>query len=141
MPADEQEIMDLAKKLGDLVAEHPAIKKMADAQKSVAEDAEAGKMLGEFEQKIAVVSRNEQMGQPVTPQERAELESLQQKIASNLKVQNLDAAQVDFTALLRKVSQAWQQPIAAKQQEGMPQQGQGGAGGPDLGAFAGGIGG
>ncbi|MEM6315763.1 MAG: YlbF family regulator [Planctomycetota bacterium] len=139
MAASEQDILDAAKKLGDLVADHPAVKKMADAQKSVAEDAEAGRMLGEFEQKIAVIGRNEQMGQPVTQQERTELEALQQKIASNLKVQNLDAAQVDFTALLRKVSQAWQGPIAAKQSEGMPASGQ--PAGPDLGAFAGGIGG
>lgn len=129
------DILDTAQKLGDLVAKHPALEKLADAQKALAADPAASKMLGEFDQKLQVVQRNQQMGQPVTAAERQELEAMQQRIAGDLKIAAFSAAQVDFTDMLRKVSETWQKPIAAKQGEGQPpeQPGPGAPGGtPNL---------
>ena len=128
---DETEMMDLATKLGEMVAKHPAIEKYKEAQKALSADASATQMLQEFEQKAQVLMRNEQMGQPVTQQERQSLETMQQSIASNIKVKAFSIAQTDMTDLLRKVSQAWQKPVAAAQ--GQPEPGAGGpAGGSPL---------
>ena len=107
--------MDTAAKLGDLVAKHPSIKKLADAQEALSKDSDAARMLGEFERKAAVLVRNEQMGQPVGEAERRELEAMQQQIASNIKVKAYSIAQTDMTDLLRKVSQMWQRPVAEAQ--------------------------
>lgn len=111
----DQQITETAQKLGDLVAKHPAIKKLAQAQQALGKDTDATRMLQQFEQKAAVLMRNEQMGQPVGDAERRELEAMQQQIASNIKVKAFSIAQTDMTDLLRKVSQTWQRPVAEAQ--------------------------
>ena len=45
---------------------------------------------------------------------------MQQVIAGNLKVKAFSLAQVELTELLRKVSQAWQRPVAEVQRGGKP---------------------
>lgn len=107
--------MQTAGKLGELVAKHSAIKKYAEAQAALAKDADATRLLGEFERRAAVLMRNEQMGQMVGEGERRELEMLQQQIASNIRVKAFSIAQTEMTDLLRRVSQTWQRPVAEAQ--------------------------
>lgn len=112
MAADLSEIIAAAEKLGQLVAAHPAIAKYKDAQKAVASDSEASKMMTEFGTTLETLARQEQSGMPMSDAQRQKLELLQMNIASNLKIKALNIAEVDFTDLLRKVSQAWQRPVA-----------------------------
>ena len=128
----QQQINDTAAKLGDLVARHPAIQKYAESQKALSSDTEASRLLQQFEQRAMVLARNEQMGQPVTANDRQELESLQQTIASNIRVKAFSIAQTEMTDLLRKVSQTWQRPVAKAQGQDDP---------ADASADAGGMGG
>lgn len=115
-PQDSQnQIMDAARKLGELVARHPAIKKYVEAQEALAKDADATRLLNDFERRAAVLMRNEQVGQVVGEAERRDLEALQAQIASNLRVKAFSIAQTDMTDLLRKVSQTWQRPVAEAQ--------------------------
>ncbi len=111
MPTDTQTILDEAEKLSALVADHPATGKYKSAQKAVADDAEAGRMLADFDRQIETLSRQEQQGLPVTDAQRMQLESLQGRIVSNLKVKNLNLAQVEFIDLLRRVNQTIQRPL------------------------------
>jgi hypothetical protein len=48
----------------------------------------------------------------VTDAQRMQLEALQGKIVSHIKIKNLNLAQVEFVDLLRKVSQAYQKPLS-----------------------------
>jgi cell fate (sporulation/competence/biofilm development) regulator YlbF (YheA/YmcA/DUF963 family) len=112
MPADTTEILSAAEKLGQLVAQHPAVAKYKDAQKVVSADAEASRLMTDFGQQLEKLMRQEQSGMGVTDAQRTQLEGLQSRIASNLKVKALNLAEVDFTDLLRKVSQSWQKPLA-----------------------------
>ena len=112
MPMDTQQILDAAQKVGDMVAQHPAVAKYKDAQKSVAQDPEASRLMGEFGKQIETLARQEQSGMGITDAQRQQLESIQSRIASNLKVKALNLAEVEFTDLLRKVSQTWQKPLA-----------------------------
>lgn len=121
MAVDTQQIMDAAEKLGKMVAEHPSVARYQQAQKAVAEDAEAGRMLQQFDQALEKLARQEQSGMPVTDAQRQQLESLQSRIVSHIKVKNLNLAQVEFVDLLRKVNQTIQKPLAPQQ----PQQAQG----------------
>ena len=127
---NEKDILDHAKKLGEMLAKHPVIEKYQDAQKALQGDAQATQMMQDFEQKAEVLMRNQQMGQVVTESERNELEKMQQTIASNLKVKAFSIAQTDMTDLLRKVSQAWQRPVAEAQGQGGGGQGGGQGGQP-----------
>lgn len=112
MADDLQTILDAAGKLGQLVAQHPAVAKYRDAQKAVAQDPEASRLMADFSRQIETLARQEQSGMGMTDAQRLQLESLQSRIASHIKVKALNIAEVEFTDLLRKVSQAWQRPLA-----------------------------
>ena len=112
MPVDTQQIMDEAEKLGQLVSQHPAVERYKQAQKSVADDAEASRMMANFEQTLAKLDQQAQAGLPITDAQRDQIEALQSKIVSHIKVKALNLAQVDFIDLLRKVTQTIQKPLA-----------------------------
>ncbi len=112
MATDTQQILDAAEKLGQMLKEHPAVERFKAAQKAVSDDPEAGRLLAEFERQIESLARQEQTGRPVTDAQRMQLESLQSKIVSHIKIKNLNLAQVEFVDLLRKVSQTYQRPLA-----------------------------
>jgi cell fate (sporulation/competence/biofilm development) regulator YlbF (YheA/YmcA/DUF963 family) len=126
MAVDTDQIMQEAEKLGQLVAQHPAVARYKQAQKSVAEDPEAGRLLSDFDRQLETLGRQEQSGMPVTDAQRMQLESLQGRIISHIKIKALNMAQVEFVDLLRKVTQTIQRPLADASQGG----GGAGAGGP-----------
>ena len=111
MPVDTQQIMDAAEKLGQMVAQHPAVERYKQAQKAVAEDAEAGRLLADFDRQLETLARQEQSGMQVTDAQRQQLEALQSRIISHLKIKNLNLAQVEFIDILRKINQTIQRPL------------------------------
>jgi cell fate (sporulation/competence/biofilm development) regulator YlbF (YheA/YmcA/DUF963 family) len=111
MPVDTQQIMEEAEKLGKIVAQHPAITRYKAAQKAVADDPEAGRLLADMERQIEALSRQEQSGLPITDAQRSALEAAQNRVVSHLKIKNWNMAQVDFVDLLRKVSQTIQKQL------------------------------
>ena len=115
MPTDTPAIVEAAEKLGKLITEHPALQRYADAQKAVASDPETSRLFQQFDAEVASMSQQEQAGQALTAAQKQRLQSLQQVIAGNLKVKAFSIAQMEMTELLRKVSQAWQKPIAEMQ--------------------------
>jgi cell fate (sporulation/competence/biofilm development) regulator YlbF (YheA/YmcA/DUF963 family) len=127
MPVDTQQILDEASKLGDLVAQHPAVARYKSAQKSVAEDPDAGRLMAEFNRQLETMARQEQAGMPVTDAQAQQLESLQSRIISHIKIKNLNLAQVDFIDLLRKINQQIQGKLSD-----VPNP-KGGAGAPSMG--------
>lgn len=108
MPVDTQQILAEAEKLGNLVAQHPAIEKYKSAQKAVSDDPDAGRAMAEFQKQIETLSRQEQSGMGITDAQRQQLESLQSRIVSNIKVKALNMAEVEFIDLLRRVTQTIQ---------------------------------
>lgn len=112
MPAEVNDIIAAAENLGKLVAAHPAIEKYKAAQKLMAEDSEATTLMRDLEGLIDKLGRQEQSGISVTDAQKMQLDALQTRIASNIKVKNMHMAQMEFVDLLRKVSQAWQKPLS-----------------------------
>lgn len=110
----QEQILQAAERLGQLVAQHPAVARYRQAQQAVAQDAEASRLLADFDRQLETLARQEQTGMGITDAQRQQLENLQSRIMSHLKVKNLNLAQVDFMDLLRKVSQAWQGPLATE---------------------------
>lgn len=112
MAVDTQQIMDEAEKLGQLVAQHPAVERYKQAQKAVSDDAEASRMMADFERTLSKLDQQAQAGLPITDAQRDQIEALQAKIVSHIKVKALNMAQVEFVDLLRKVTQTIQKPLA-----------------------------
>src|SRR2546423_10576605 len=111
MAVDTQEVLDDASKLGDLVAQHPAVARYKAATKAVAEDTDATRLMSEFNRQLETMARQEQSGMPVTDAQAQQLESLQNRIISHIKIKNLNMAQVDFIDLLRKINQQIQSKL------------------------------
>jgi cell fate (sporulation/competence/biofilm development) regulator YlbF (YheA/YmcA/DUF963 family) len=111
MAVDTQQLMSEAEKLGRLVAQHPAVARYKSAQKAVADDPEAGRMLADMDRQIEALSRQEQSGLPITDAQRAALESAQSRVISHIKIKNWNLAQVEFVDLLRKITQTIQRQL------------------------------
>ena len=126
MAVDTDQIIQEAEKLGQLVAQHPAVARYKQAQKAVSDDPEAGRLLADFDRQLETLGRQEQSGMPVTDAQRMQLESLQNRIISHIKIKALNLAQVEFVDLLRKVTQTIQRPLVDSPASG------GGAGGPRM---------
>jgi cell fate (sporulation/competence/biofilm development) regulator YlbF (YheA/YmcA/DUF963 family) len=104
--------MDEAEKLGRLVAQHPAVERYKQAQRAVSEDAEASRLLADFERTLAKLDQQAQAGLPVTDAQRDQLEAMQGRIVSHIKVKALNMAQVEFVDLLRRITQTIQKPLS-----------------------------
>jgi cell fate (sporulation/competence/biofilm development) regulator YlbF (YheA/YmcA/DUF963 family) len=129
MPVDTQQILDAADKLGQLVAQHPAVDRYKQAQQSLSQDPDAARMLNEFNRQLMNLARQEEAGMPVTDAQRHGLESLQTQLASHLKIKAFNLAQVEFVDLLRRVSDAIRSKVS-EGQGGPAAPGAGPGGGP-----------
>lgn len=112
MPVDTQQILDEAEKLGQLVAQHPSVERYKQAQKAVSDDPDTSRLMAEFERTYGRLAQQAEAGMPVTDAQRDQLEAIQSRIVSNIKVKALNMAQVEFVDLLRKVGQIIQKPVA-----------------------------
>lgn len=130
MPTDTQQIIEAAEKLGQMLADHPAVAKYKDAQRSVASDPDASRLLQTFEQQLDILGRQEASGAGVTAQQRQQLEALQAQIISHIRIKALNIAQVDFIDLLRRVSQTIHRPLGDASPIGAIAQGEQGGGQP-----------
>jgi cell fate (sporulation/competence/biofilm development) regulator YlbF (YheA/YmcA/DUF963 family) len=112
MPVTTEQILEEAAKVGQLVAQHPAIAKYKQAQKAIADDPDAARLLSDFDRQLESLARQEQSGMGVTDAQRQQLETLQSQIISHIKIKALNMAQVEFVDLLRKVTQTIQAPLS-----------------------------
>src|SRR6266550_3510667 len=112
MATDSQSILDAAEKIGQMVKEHPAFEKYRAAAKTVSDDPDAGRLVADFNRQLETLMRQEQSGMPVTDAQHQQLEALQQRIASHIKMKALHLAQVEFYDLMRKITQTIQKPLA-----------------------------
>ena len=112
MPADTQSLIDAATKLGDLLADHPAVEKYKQAQKSLQEDSDASRLLTDFNTVMTQIYHNERAGLAPTDEQQRKFTALQTQIAGHLKFKSYSIAEYELTDLLRKVSQTWQKPLA-----------------------------
>jgi cell fate (sporulation/competence/biofilm development) regulator YlbF (YheA/YmcA/DUF963 family) len=120
MAVDTQQIMEEAAKIGELVKQHPAVARYKDARRAVEEDAEASRMMAELDRQLESLQRQAQAGMPPTDAQQQQIETLQNRLVSNLKVKALNLAQVEFVDLLRKISQTIQRPLADTPAAGAP---------------------
>src|SRR5947209_14398531 len=99
MPVDTQQILDEAAKLGELVKQHPAVARFKEARKAVDEDPDASRLLAELDRQIDNLSRQAQAGLSPTDAQQQQLEALQSRIVSHIKIKALNMAQMEFVDL------------------------------------------
>jgi cell fate (sporulation/competence/biofilm development) regulator YlbF (YheA/YmcA/DUF963 family) len=112
MPVDTQQLMDEATKIGQLAAQHPAVARYKQARDAVDKDAEANRLLSEFDRQIETLTRQQQAGMQITDAQQHALETMQSRIVSHIKIKAMKMAEVEFVDLLRKITQTIQRQLA-----------------------------
>ena len=101
-----QEILDAAKKVGQMVASHDATQKLESSLKALEADPDAQRAITDFNRFLQALAQKEQAGKPIEVEDKRKLESLQQAVVMNIKLRNFQMAQMDYVDLLRKIDDA-----------------------------------
>lgn len=101
-----QEIIAAAHKLGDLIAEHDAAKKMEAVMGRLKEDTDAQRALNDYNRHMEKVSQLEAQGKPVEVADKHKLQELQNAVVRNPLLRDMQMAQMDYLDLMRQVDEA-----------------------------------
>jgi cell fate (sporulation/competence/biofilm development) regulator YlbF (YheA/YmcA/DUF963 family) len=101
--ATTQEILDAAKKIGKLIAEHSAAKKLDELMQKLQSDREAQRALTDYNRHMQMVSEKQATGRPVEVEDKRKLEQFQTALAMNGLLRDLQAAQIEYLELMRQV--------------------------------------
>lgn len=107
--ATTQEILDAARKLGELIASHEATERYRETIENLQDDTEAQRVLTDLNRHISTIAEKEQKHQPVEVEDKQKLEQLQKAVIRHPLLQKFQMAQMDYVDLLRKVDDAMTQ--------------------------------
>ena len=104
--ATDQDILDLANKLGELIAKHSATKNLESASKAFEADVNSQRAMTDYQRFAQSLQEKAQSGSPIEVEDKRKLESLQQAVITNPLLANMQRAEMDYLDLLRKVDGA-----------------------------------
>ena len=100
------EVVELAKQLGQAVARHPHYIALREAEEAAEADPEAKTLveeLGRQQEKMMRLSRDRK---PIEPDDKRNLADLQRRLMGNDKLKKAQAAQVNFKHLMDTLNRA-----------------------------------
>ncbi len=100
------EILDLAAQLGKGIAATARFKALRAAEGAIEADAEARQLLKEADAQKARLADLAARGQPIEPEDKREMERLNEGLSGNEKLHALVRAQADYLELMNKVNEA-----------------------------------
>lgn len=104
--ATTDEILDAARELGELIAEHPAAKRLEEIAAELGNDRDAQRLLADNQRLIETLVQKQQQGQAIEPAEKQKLEQLQNSLAMHPTLRSLQVAQMELADLMRRVDEA-----------------------------------
>ncbi len=104
--ADTPQIIDVATRLGRLLAEHLAVVRYRELLKAIREDTDAQRLLADYSRQMDAISEKEHAGQPIEVQDKHRLADLQSRVAMHPQLREMQMAQMDYVDLMRKVDEA-----------------------------------
>lgn len=102
------QILEAAKKLGTMISDHEAAKKLDNVIRMLKDDTDAQRLLNDYNRQIQTVAEKESKGQPIEVQDKHKLEELQKKVVRDPFLRDLQMAQMDYADLMRRVDEAIQ---------------------------------
>ncbi len=127
MPTTD-DITDAAKKLGEQLKDHNAIKSYKDATKALKDDVSTQRAIADFNRALQEIALKEQQGKPIEVADKHRLRDLQDAVVMNPALGRMQQAQMDYYDLLRKIDDTIQEQLGLE--DALP----GGAGGSGAGA-------
>ena len=108
------EILELARRLGKRIADDPRGKAFREAQAALVDNAEAQKLLTEYNDQAHRIQSLEDQNKPIEPDDKRKLADAQQRVAGNACLANYAKVQADYVELMQRVSTAIENPGAAE---------------------------
>ena len=104
--ATTQEIIQAAQALGKLIESHETAERFRSATEKLNQDAEARRLLNDFNRQVRTISEKEAAGKPVEVQDKRNLEQLQKQVVNHPLLRDFQTAQMDYVDLMRQVDSA-----------------------------------
>jgi len=104
-------LLDQARLLGKAIAAHPRIRAYDEAQRALQNDADARKLLDEYQQAVRRIHELEAQRKPIEPEDKRRLADCEQRMASNEALQTFVRTQVDYLDLMHRINQAMEEPL------------------------------
>ena len=101
-----EEILDLAEKLGNLLRNDNRFRALMEAEKKVMADAEAKKLLEDFQTQSQKIMERERRREPVEVEDKHRLRDLHEKVAGHALIKELTKARVEYAELMNRVNRA-----------------------------------
>ena len=110
--ADTQELINQARALGEAIAKHPDVQAFLSARTEVERNADAQKLLRAYSEHAQHLRKLEVEQKPIEVADKHKLAEYEQQMASNEALKKMMAAQVGYVALMNKVNQSIEVPLA-----------------------------
>ena len=104
--ASMQEVLEQARKLGKLVAEHDSAKKFEAVLGRLKADKDAQHLLNDYNRQLEAIGRKQSQNQPIEVEDKHRLESLRKQVVMHPLLRELQMAQMDYVDLMRQVDEA-----------------------------------
>ncbi len=98
-----QEIIEQARKLGQMIAANERTKALKEMEKALDSDQQAQELLQEYQKQAEHIEKLEMSGSPIEVSDKHKMRDLEQQMALNQTLKNITAKQVDFVELMNKV--------------------------------------
>lgn len=108
------EILSLARQLGEAISRHPRYVKLREADERVRSDKSATDALDAYNKAAEELSRKERSGRPIEVEDKRRLRSLQETVAANEAIKAFMVSQADYAELMHKMNDAIYRAIAAE---------------------------
>jgi cell fate (sporulation/competence/biofilm development) regulator YlbF (YheA/YmcA/DUF963 family) len=109
-----EEILDLARRLGQALARHERFARLRDAEAAVRKDADAPQLSHELNEQMIKIARLEDQMKPIEPADKHLLQELRDKVYSNAALQDLARANADYMEIMSQVNNIIQKELAGK---------------------------
>lgn len=113
--ADYQGLVEQARKLGSVIAEHPRVRAFLAAQKGVHDDREAMRLLNDYQSTSDRVQMLEAEGKPIEAEDKRKLAECERGMASVPALKSLMRAQADYIEMMNAINDAMSEGIARSQ--------------------------
>lgn len=121
--ATDDQIMQAAGELGQMLGEHPNVSRLESAIAKLKSDTEAQRALNDFNRRLHTIAEKEMSGQPIEVSEKRQLQELQNAVVHNLVLREFQLAQMDYADLVRKIDDQMYGRSAAAASVGVVQPG------------------
>ena len=100
-----EQLIELARRLGEQITRHERFTLLKQAQSDVNEDTEAKELITQYQQHAEKIRQLEIQQKPVEVEDKHKLQNIEAKISTNERLKELTRRQVDFVEMMQKIKQ------------------------------------